>query len=76
MLVDSTISKPKNINLNGTKGIQHITTGKLDVKFVYYIHSFVESEKARYKIVMWTLDEKKATHLKDFDYIINSFKEL
>lgn len=76
LLIDSAISKPQAINLNGTKGWQHITSGRLDEKFVYYIHSFVESEKARYKIVLWTLDEKKVTHLPDFQYIINSFREI
>ena len=71
LLIDSAISKPQAINLNGTKGWQHITSGRLDEKFVYYIHSFVESEKARYKIVLWTLDEIVCNTLSLVEYIFD-----
>ncbi len=76
LLSDSATLRPTKVNLNGSEGFQYVITGKLDVKFVHYISTFVESAKGRYQIVCWKLDEKKSTHLEDFNYIINSFKEL
>lgn len=75
-LGNAVVSNVKDVTINGKKAKQFEILGEFNGLKLKYNIALIESNKAFHQVTAWTLASKFDESKKDFDKIINSFKEL
>lgn len=70
------VSKPEELNINGSKALIAEITGEFNNTGVFYKFAVVETEKYFNQILVWTRADKKRNFEDDMLKIIKSFREI